>query len=363
MQYVALREQLAEREQPMPSLSLTPSQRNTLLRCYRRHQDAGARLRAHIILMLAEGHSWALIGSALYCSARTIANCKRRYEEGGVHALLPRPPGTPARWSDEAEGILRNAMEHSPDEWGYRAVSWTVALLRDHIEEQWGQKPSDSHLRQRLRELDYVWKRPRHALRESKSPRVKRRLRAIRKRVKSLPAGCARLFEDETDLLLFPPLRAGWFLRGKPAEVPISGENDKRTVFGTIDVDTGKRILVAREGACAADFQAILKQIRQGYGSQRVVLLLDGASRHSAHESEGLAAELEIELIWLPARASNINPMDRLWKWGKEKICANRQYVSMDYQADRFIEYLLGLASREALRKAGVLSGRFWLFR
>jgi hypothetical protein len=181
-----------------------------------------------------------------------------------------------------------------------------------HIEQQLGQKPSEHQLHQRLQALGYVWKRPRHAQRESKSPRVLRRLRAIRRKVKSLAAGCARLFEDETDLLLFPPLRAGWFLRGKPAEAPISGDNAKRTVFGTIDVDTGQRVFVAWDGACAVDFQALLRLIRQGYGSQRVALLLDGASRHSAHASEALAAELEIELIWLPARASNINPMDRL---------------------------------------------------
>jgi transposase len=348
----------------MPSpLALRCSQRNTLLGYYRQHPDAATRLRAHIILMLADGHPWSRIGSVLYCSSRTIASCQRRFEAGGVDALVGRPRGAPVRWSDEAETTLRHAMEHSPLEWGYRAVSWTVSLLRDHIEQQLGQTPSENQLHQRLRALGYVWKRPRHALRESKSPRVLRRLRAIRKKVKNLPAGCARLFEDETDLLLFPPLRAGWFLRGKPAEVPISGENAKRTVFGTIDVDTGRRVFVARDGACSVDFQALLRLIRQGYGSQRVALLLDGASRHSAQASEALAAELEIKLIWLPARASNINPMDRLWKWGKDKICANKQYLSIDYQADRFIEYLLSLSAQEALRKGGLLSGRFWLFR
>jgi hypothetical protein len=94
-----------------------------------------------------------------------------------------------------------------------------------------------------------------------------------------------------------------------------------------------------------------------------VALLLDGASRHSARDSEWLAADLDIELIYLPARCSNVNPMDFLLKWGKDKICANKQYLSIDYQADRFIEYLLGLSPEEALRKAGLLSGWFWLFR
>jgi hypothetical protein len=93
------------------------------------------------------------------------------------------------------------------------------------------------------------------------------------------------------------------------------------------------------------------------------MLLLDRASRHTAHESQCLAAEIAIELLFLPARCANINPMDRLWKWGKQKICANKQHHSIDHQAELFIEYLDGLSPREALRKAGILSGRFWLFR
>jgi transposase len=348
----------------MPSsLSLRTAQRKTLFCYYRRHSDPAVRLRAHVLLMLAEGQPWSLITSVLYCSTRTIAYWKHRFEDGGVDAIFGRPRGAPTTWSEQAEVILRQALTHCPDEWGYRAVSWTVSLLRDHIQKHWGQRPSDRQLRLKLRELDYVWKRPRHALPESKSPRVLRRLRAIRKRVKNLPKDYAKLFEDETDLLLFPPLRAGWFLRGKPAEVPISGENAKRTVFGTFDVETGQRCFVARDGACAPDFQVILQIVRQQYGDKRVALILDGASRHSAHESERLAADLDIELIYLPARSTNINPMDRLWKWGKDKICANKQYLSIDYQADRFIEYLLGLSPQEALRKAGILSGRFWLFR
>src|SRR5262245_24867402 len=152
-------------------------------------------------------------------------------------------------------------------------------------------RPSERQVLLRLRELDYVWKRPRHSLPVSKSPRVSRRLRLIRKKVRNLPVGCAKLFEDETDLLLFPPLRAGWFERGKPAEVPIGGWNAKRTVFGTIDVETGRRTFVVRPGICAPDFHAALRSIREAYGGQKVALLLDKASRHTADTSELLRSE------------------------------------------------------------------------
>jgi putative transposase len=345
------------------AIALKTRERKTLLHYYRRHPDPALRLRAHIVLMLADGHPWSLITTTRYCSTRTIDRWMRRFEDGGIDALLGLQCGRQRRWSDEAEAIMKDAMKHSPDELGYREVNWTVPLLRDHVEKIWGERPSRRQVREKLYEWNYVWKRPRHDLPESKSPRVKRRLRRIREKVRRLPEDCATLFADETDLLLFPPLRAGWFLRGKPAVVPISGENAKRTIFGTIDVDTGRRVLTARDGACATDFQAILRMIRQEYKGQEVALLLDGASRHTAYESKDFAAELDIKFIWLPSRCANINPMDRLWRWGKNKICANKQYFSIDYQAKAFIDYLRSLSPEEALRKAGILSGNFWLFR
>ena len=259
--------------------------------------------------------------------------------------------------------VLRRALAHTPDALGYLAVNWTVPLLRKHIEKEWGQSPSDLQIRRELRRLNYVWKRPGLDLRGARSPRVRRRLRLIREKVRALPAGCVKLFEDETDLLLYPPLRAGWFERGQQSKVSISGWNAKRTVFGTIDVETGHRVFIVRPGICAPDFHATLRAVREAYGSRKVVLLLDKASRHTAGTSARLAAELGIERIWLPPRTTKVNPMDRLWRCAKYRICANRQHPDIDAQAEMFVQYLLSLTPQEALRKAGMLSGRFWLFR
>lgn len=65
-----------------PTLSLRTAQRNTLLDYYRHHADPAVRLRAHIILMLAAGHPWSLITAALFCSARTVACWKQRFQSG-----------------------------------------------------------------------------------------------------------------------------------------------------------------------------------------------------------------------------------------------------------------------------------------
>jgi transposase len=88
------------------ALALRASHRKKLLHYYRHHPDPSVRSRAHIILLLADGHPWSSIEEVLYCSSRTIDRWRERFETGGIDALLGRPVGAHARWSEEAEAIL-----------------------------------------------------------------------------------------------------------------------------------------------------------------------------------------------------------------------------------------------------------------
>jgi hypothetical protein len=169
------------------------------------------------------------------------------------------------------------------------------------------------------------------------------------------------LAEDETDLLLFPPLRASWSPRGRPKAVALSGRNDRRVVFGAMNLRTGTRLFLPRERQRAADFQAFLRLLRHHYRGWYVALLLDEDPSHTAAGSARLAAELEMELLWLPKRCPELNPMETLWGQGKDVVTANRQYAAIGEQVERFTGHLGGLTDREALHTAGVLSEDFWL--
>jgi transposase len=349
----------------MWQLKLTARERGRLERLLKSPPSTRTYRRVVTVLSVADGVPIDQIARVLRVNRVSIYNWLKHYTKARDPGDLgDRYHGSrPADWTDEIVVALQRAMNETPDALGYKAVKWTCPLLRGYLSTACDLEASDRTISRLLRGLNFVWKRPRHVLQGAKCPRVSRRLRVIREKVRNLPAGCAKLFEDETDLLLFPPLRAGWFERGKPAEVPIGGWNAKRTVFGTLDVETGRRTFVVRPGICAPDFHAALRSVREAYGDRKVVLLLDKASRHTAGTSERLAAKLDIELIWLPQRCTNINPMDRLWRWGKERICANKQHPDIDAQANQFVDYLLGLSAQETLRMGGLQSGRFWLFR
>ena len=169
------------------------------------------------------------------------------------------------------------------------------------------------------------------------------------------------LAEDETDLLLFPPLRAGWSERGAAAEVRLSGRNARRVIFGAMNLRTGTRLLVPRPKGRSADFLAFLWQVHCRYRGWPVALLLDEDSSHTARASTDWAATYGIDLLWLPKRAPELNPMDTLWGQGKDVISANKQYEPIEAQVERFVDYLYGLSGQEALHTSGVLSENFWL--
>jgi hypothetical protein len=126
---------------------------------------------------------------------------------------------------------------------------------------------------------------------------------------------------------------------------------------------TGHRLFLARQRQRAEDFQAFLRVVRRQYRGWRITMVLDGDRSHDAQASQQLAAQLGIQLLWLPTRAPELNPMDTLWGQGKDAICANKQFTAIDEQVASFIEHVRGMSNAQALRTSGVLSEHFWLRR
>lgn len=169
------------------------------------------------------------------------------------------------------------------------------------------------------------------------------------------------LFEDETILRLFPVLRRAWSLRGEQAVVPITGNNAKRVLFGTINPRTGHRIVLRSPNMRQEYFQTFLRLLRRSYPGREIWLLLDEAPSHIAPKSQALAAALSIVLVWLPKQCSELNAMDQLWRELKDDISANYQFQNIDEHADFAEDWIFSLSKSEALLKAGVLSKNFWL--
>lgn len=217
---------------------------------------------------------------------------------------------------------------------------------------------SDVTIRRGLDQLGYVWKRPRYVLAPDPEREKKRH---ILQQIRELPRRSVLLAEDETDLLLFPPLRSTWSKRGEPAQVLLSGWNARRVIYGMLNIRNGSRLFLPHVSHRQQAFQAFLKLLHEHYRGWHVALLLDGNPGHTAHGSQELAEYYVMQFLWLPKRSPELNPMDQLWGQAKDQVSVNHQRSTIDGQVARFLTYLEELSPNEILNTLGVYSENLWL--
>jgi transposase len=166
---------------------------------------------------------------------------------------------------------------------------------------------------------------------------------------------------DETIITETPPLYASYGKVGQQTELPITGNHAKRILHGVINVKTGDVVLAITPEWDAETHQMFLRMVRHHWRGWHIVLFEDKGPPHTAGESRQLARESSIEVRWLPRATPELNAMDQLWKHVKRDALANRPTRSIEASAQAACRYILDMGGQERLRRAGVLSGSFWL--
>jgi transposase len=166
---------------------------------------------------------------------------------------------------------------------------------------------------------------------------------------------------DETILTETPPLYGCYGLRGQQVCVPISGNRSKRILHGALNIHSGEVLLLITHEWVQETHQHFLRMLRSHWRGWNIVLFEDRGSPHTAEESEALADTLGVEIRWLPKATPELNAMDQLWRHVKRQTVGSRATESVDKSADRACNFVLEMSREDRLRKAGVLSGNFWL--
>jgi transposase len=166
---------------------------------------------------------------------------------------------------------------------------------------------------------------------------------------------------DETIITETPPLYHCYGRIGEQVCVPITGNRAKRILHGALNIGSGDVLLLITEEWVQETHQAFLTMIRSHWRGWNIVLFEDRGSPHTADASRELARDLHLGVRFLPIATPELNAMDHLWRHVKGRGLANRPTSSIDASADSACRYVLEMNGRDRLRKAGVLSGNFWL--
>jgi len=166
---------------------------------------------------------------------------------------------------------------------------------------------------------------------------------------------------DEVILTETPPLYSCYGRIGQPVSVPITGNRAKRILHGAMNISSGDVALLISTEWTQQTHQIFLHTLRRHWRGWHIVLFEDRGSPHTAGESRALADRLHIEIRLLPRATPELNAMDHLWRWVKGRGISNRPTIAIDEATDQACQYIFDMNPRERLRKAGVLSGNFWL--
>ena len=324
------------------SIALSPDERNTLLDYYRAHPDPALRLRAHIVLLLADGHTWALIAAVLFCSSRTIARWKRRFQDGRVEALLGLPQGAPPRFADRlAQVVVGWATQAVPRAFGFLRSRWCCATLALLVGQHYGVPVSRETVRRWLRRADLVWRRPRPVL-VRRDPDREAILAGLRELLLTLPDDETAVFQDEVDINLNPKIGCQWMRRGRQAQVVTPGDNAKCYLAGSLHWRTGELFTTEGPKRDGALFVAHLHQLRRTLRRyKKIHVICDNAKFHSdcwavwefCHRYGD-----RVVLHFLPKYAPDLNPIERIWWQLREAI--TRNHSCQDLPA--LVELVLG---------------------
>ena len=175
----------------------------------------------------SDGLSRREIAAILICSTSTVDRIRRRFAGEGEAGLQDyRGDNGTAKVDEDYILALLNAVERSPQDFGYPRPTWTQELLVKVLAEQTGITVSRSTMCRLLRRLGIRRGNPKPVVGCLWSARSrKRRLRLIRRLVETLPDDQVALYEDEVDIHLNPKIGPDYRLPGQQKFVLTPGKN------------------------------------------------------------------------------------------------------------------------------------------
>jgi transposase len=258
--------------------------------------------RLLMILLSARGWDAAQVAGLLGYDPRTVRRWVHRYHQHGIGGLADRPRRGRPRLGSPTLGARILRLLATPR-------AWTIPRLWQRLG-----RPAISvrTLHRRVGEVA-CWRRPR--LVAKGDPDRDQILADLHQQLRELPDGAVLLAEDETHLHLLPWVRATWIPRGQRQQVMTPGKNRRRTIFGAIDLASGRFHYQVTRKAISATFTEFCQHLLAAYPHAPVVAVVcDNVIIHRSKLVQRWLADHPRIVVLHGARYSpHDNPVERVW--------------------------------------------------
>lgn len=315
-------------------------------------------MRIQAVKALESGATPKSVAQAYGVNVRSVFRWLAAFVEGGQRALQAKPiPGRPPKLDGEQMSWLASAVRNqTPQQHRFEFALWTLGLIAQLIERQFGVQLSRSAVSRAMATLGFTPQRPLHKAQQRDPVLVERWQQETFPAIlaEARQAGATLLFADEASMRSDHHAGTTWAPIGCTPVVTQTGQRFSINMLSAVGANGHFQFMIQEGRVTAWVFLEFLKRLMQD-ATRPVFLIVDG---HSIHKAKIVKAYVDaqqgrLKLFHLPPYSPHLNPDEQVW--GNVKSRVAKQAV-----VDQFDLLEKMTAALERLRELPLLVAGFF---
>lgn len=300
---------------------LSDTERAQLKMQHRQERDGRVRDRIKAVLLCDKGWSIAAIAEALLLSEDAVREHIAEYRE--FKKLKPENGGSTAKLSiEQSEQLKQHLQSHT-----YLYVKDIIA----YVQSAWSITYTVPGMRNWLQRHDFSYKKPALVPGKANEQQQREWLAEYEKLKQNLSADETICFMDGVHPTHNVQPVYGWIQKGVRKELPTNSGRSRINLSGVVDVINHK-VLVQEDKTLNAEATiSFFQKIEKAYPEKNGIhVFCDNARYYRNKAVTEYLKTSKIRLRFLPPYSPNLNPIERLWKWMKERVIYNTYYPEFE---------------------------------
>lgn len=316
---------------------------------YRNDHSSREVKRAQAIILVDKEIDIPTIASLTGLERSQIYNLRRRYLKIGLSAIEDKVKKNPKELltKRQRQDIVKTVTSKKPSECERYFVNhdyWTTGILGEYVRRKYDVAyKSKTSLYLIFRQSKFTFHKPGRVYQKQDKAEVKRWRKMVKPIVERASAdpGTIILCEDEMILSTQTTFQKIWLPRGEYPKIEISNKKENRSIYGFLNLKSGEEHAFKTQWQNMYITAEILKNIRQIYPDQKLLLLWDGPGWHRGKEVINfIKQDKRLAAIHFPKYSPEENPQEHVWKKGRSVVTHNFTINDIDETADEFVKYL-----------------------
>lgn len=300
---------------------LNDEERAQLRAEHKKERDKRVCYRINAVLLYDKGWSCREIAEALLLSEDAIRGHIDDYKSS--KKLRPESGGSCEKLSEKQSKQLEKLLEDH-----------TYLYVKDivfYVQSTWGISYKVPGMRNWLQRHGFSYKKPSLVPGKADEQQQREWLAEYEKLKQGLPEGETICFMDGVHPSHNVQLSYGWIKKGVRKEIPSNTGRSRINLSGSLDVISHKLLIQEDKMLNTESTLSFLNKIEEAYPTKTKIHLFCDNARY--YRNEAVKKHLEtskIQMHFLPPYSPNLNPIERLWKWMKERVIYNTYYEGVN---------------------------------